>query len=1038
MTSQSFARVGKNGTNRGKPNACLPLRSAPILRTLIFILLLPFLGAAQPNEPKRVLILMQEDTSWPAFRLIDENVRATLRAGLPGGILVFSEHLDRSHFPDARIQAEQLSWIAKKYANSNLDLIINVGDVPTDLFPNAPLLFISADPRRKPPGSTRSASSHASVWVDLEAQKTLELAQRLQPGARRIVVIGDGLPSEYAILTRLRLMHPTNAGDTPVTYVTNPVISEICRRVSELGSDSIVLFTALTRDEHGHPLIPGEVISKIATASAAPVYVLTDMYVGTGAVGGYVASFAEVGKTGGQMGLRLLAGEHPQDVVTQNLYVFDGRQLHRWNIPESALPAGSVVLYRQPSLWESYKYYIVAIVLVCVAETLLILGLLWQRTTRRKFEHSLLERVTFEKMLSDLSATFINLPEEHIEVTLEKSLSSVADFLQLDRITVYRYSKESRHLRVSFSWRGEGIEHPQAVIGTSQLPWWSAHLLRGEALLLSDLKELPEEAFLEKEHLKRMGVVSVATIPLKAGNELFGAISFVSTKRSVQWNENLAERLRLLAEIFSNALSRERALDARFKHSAIVESSDDAIVSRDLDGIIVSWNAAAQRLYGYSEGEVVGELISMLIPSEQRDEESEFLQQLRAGQRVERQETVRIAKGGNRIAVSLTISSVKDSMGNVDGFSEIARDIADRKRAEHLLSESEGRFRLAANTAPAMIWMSGVDKRCTFFNQSWLHFTGRSTEQELGDGWAAGVHADDLERCLQIYSSSFDARVDFEMEYRLRRFDGEYRWLVDYGVPRFESDGNFCGYIGSCVDITERKTSEESLHTLTGRLITAQEEERARIARELHDDFSQRLALLGIGLGQLWKKLPNSDVEERASILEMLEGTREICSDLHSLSHQLHSSKLEHVGLVPALNGLCKDIAQKYKLAIHFNHFEASSDIPKDVALCLFRVAQGALGNVVKHSESKEAQVELRTDATGIALRIADQGRGFDPRAQNSAAGIGLIGMIERLRLVGGKLLVKSEPNRGTEILAEVPLAASLNKALARAQAAGR
>jgi signal transduction histidine kinase len=276
------------------------------------------------------------------------------------------------------------------------------------------------------------------------------------------------------------------------------------------------------------------------------------------------------------------------------------------------------------------------------------------------------------------------------------------------------------------------------------------------------------------------------------------------------------------------------------------------------------------------------------------------------------------------------------------------------------------------------------------------------------------------------------------MEYRLRRFDGEYRWIVDFGVPRFESDATFRGYIGSCVDITDRKCAEESLHSLTGRLIAAQEEERARIARELHDDFSQRLALISIGLGQLWKRLPESEVEERASVQEMLQGTKEMSSDLHSLSHQLHSSKLEHVGLIPALNGFCKEIGQKYKLVIKYSHTEVPSDISKDVALCLFRVAQEALGNVAKHSGTEQAQVELRADVSRITLRVSDHGRGFDPRVQNSAAGIGMIGMSERLRLVGGKLLLKSEPNRGTEILAEVPLAASANETQHRAQTAGR
>jgi PAS domain S-box-containing protein len=165
------------------------------------------------------------------------------------------------------------------------------------------------------------------------------------------------------------------------------------------------------------------------------------------------------------------------------------------------------------------------------------------------------------------------------------------------------------------------------------------------------------------------------------------------------------------------------------------------------------------------------------------------------------------------------------------------------KGSEGVLRESEQRFRLVADTAPVLIWMSGPDKKFTFLNDGWLKFTGRSIDSELGDGWAEGVHAEDLQRCLDTYTQAFDLRKGFSMEYRLRRHDEEYRWVLDIGAPRFDQERSFAGYIGSCVDITDRKLAETALANVNHRMIEAQEQERTRIARELHDDIGQRLAI---------------------------------------------------------------------------------------------------------------------------------------------------------------------------------------------------
>jgi PAS domain S-box-containing protein len=353
----------------------------------------------------------------------------------------------------------------------------------------------------------------------------------------------------------------------------------------------------------------------------------------------------------------------------------------------------------------------------------------------------------------------------------------------------------------------------------------------------------------------------------------------------------------------------------------------------------------------------------------------------------------------------------------------------ERKRAMASLHESEQRFRLVANTAPVMIWMSGVDKLCNYFNDPWLEFTGRSFEQEQGNGWAEGVHPEDLQQCWDTYSNAFDQREPFQMEYRLRRHDGEYRWIMDQGLPRFNADGSLAGYIGSAIDVTERKLAEEALSTVSQKLIEAQEEERTRIARELHDDISQRLGLLAIRLDGLRHDLRAPADELRWGIGAACKQVEDLGSDVQTLSHRLHSSKLEYIGLVAASASFCKELAGRQNVEINFHSEDIPKKLPPDVALCLFRVLQEALQNAVRHSGVRHFEVSLTLAADELELSVEDRGVGFDPEKANRAHGLGLTSMRERLRLIDGQLSIDSKPRHGTTIRARAPVSPRVKSA---------
>jgi PAS domain S-box-containing protein len=318
--------------------------------------------------------------------------------------------------------------------------------------------------------------------------------------------------------------------------------------------------------------------------------------------------------------------------------------------------------------------------------------------------------------------------------------------------------------------------------------------------------------------------------------------------------------------------------------------------------------------------------------------------------------------------------------------------------------------------------MSDVEKHCTYLNQGWLDFTGRPLEEELETGWARGIHPEDIEPFVDTCTNAFDRREPFTTEYRLLRNDGEYRWILVQAAPRFGPDGSFAGYIGSGVDVTERKLAEEALSTVSQKLIEAQEQERSRLARELHDDINQQLALLAVNLETLKESLPTGAVESARQLDEAGEKVMNLGKDIQALSHGLHSSKLELLGLTRAAASFCKELSTRQGVEISFHSQNVPRELPNEVALSLFRVLQESLQNAIKHSGARHFQVSLRCAANELELTVKDSGIGFEPEEAFKGHGLGLTSMQERLRLVDGQLAIDSKPQHGTTVRACVRL----------------
>jgi PAS domain S-box-containing protein len=327
--------------------------------------------------------------------------------------------------------------------------------------------------------------------------------------------------------------------------------------------------------------------------------------------------------------------------------------------------------------------------------------------------------------------------------------------------------------------------------------------------------------------------------------------------------------------------------------------------------------------------------------------------------------------------------------------------------------------------------MSGPDGMCSYVNQPWLQFTGLTLDRVLGRGWQQALHAADLSRVVETVKSANDRRVPFQVEYRIRRHDGEYRWFFDQGVPRFNLDGSFAGHIGSAVDVTERKLAEEALSGMSRKLIEAQEEERTWLARELHDDINQRIAFLSVLLKRAIQELPDSAAAAKQQLEDLYDRAGALGLDVQALSHRLHSSKLDYLGLGTAAAGFCRELSDQHQVEVDFRSGDLPKDLPNEVSLCLFRVLQEALQNAAKHSGSNHFRVTLEHDQNEIRLLVEDSGKGFSPEEARSGRGVGLASMTERLKLVHGQLSISSRPGGGTVVSGRVPLGSSARTARA-------
>src|SRR5215469_17371040 len=342
-----------------------------------------------------------------------------------------------------------------------------------------------------------------------------------------------------------------------------------------------------------------------------------------------------------------------------------------------------------------------------------------------------------------------------------------------------------------------------------------------------------------------------------------------------------------------------------------------------------------------------------------------------------------------------------------------------RRKTEAELRRSEEKFSKSFRQSPLAISITSTDEgRYIDVNDAFERQTGWMRNEVIGRSSLDGLWGDSNERFLFIKQLLAEGNVR-DVEVKFRRKDGQIRTALG-SAELIEVNGEPCA-LAVMADVTERKAAEEALTILTGRLIEAQEDERKRIAREVHDDYNQRLAMLSIDLDRLAENSRDSvDIEQ--CLRQLSDQANKLGDDLHSLSHRLHSSTLETLGLVAGVRAFCEEFAEQQGVQVDFLHKDVRPGIPSDAALCMFRVIQEALRNVKKHSGATRAEVRLEQLDGRLHLSVSDHGRGFDSNKPSAQRGIGIHSMEERLRLLGGKLEIQAKLMEGTRINAWLPL----------------
>lgn len=538
-----------------------------------WLLVATLLGPATAHAATRdasVLILLPGQPGLPAATSIATGVRAPLVGEWSLTVSIETEHVDIARFASAEVEERRLRTLyGSKYGRQHFDVIVATGGevlqfllrARDDLWPRTPVVVCGADERLVRDVPARPGFTIVTIRYDMEG--TLRAALAVLPDTRRVALVGGAGPQEQAFHDLARQAVAT-VGRLELVDLTKLPVAEMLARVSALPEHTIILLSSYQVDGAGRRFYGLDIVGPLTAGANRPVFTPFGIVLGRGVVGGSLIDFEAIGREAGAFADLVLHGEalppSPVASAVRSTLLFDGRQLARWGLDERRLPAGSDVLYRQPTLWQQYRWHVLAAVGLIGAESALIVTLLVQRRRRREAQERLAERVHFELLMSEIVTACATVTTERLDEQMRDCLRRVVMFLDVDRGALWQPSSDGALLSVTHLWQQDGIAPPPTTIDLRPFAYFLSCVQAGQGgMAFRRPDDLPPEAAAEREAFKRQGVRSFAAIPLHAAHGWLGVLALVSVRAERAWPEDLVRQLQALAEHFSHALVRSQS-----------------------------------------------------------------------------------------------------------------------------------------------------------------------------------------------------------------------------------------------------------------------------------------------------------------------------------------------------------------------------------------------------------------------------------------------------------------------------------------------